>query len=55
MLEYNHFYRATASECVKNPYFDDIRILGLEKPCKMKINLDHFQYHFDNNFLLNKK
>lgn len=40
MLEYNPFFRSTASELLTNKFFDDIRIPGLEKASKTKIKLN---------------
>lgn len=42
LLEFNPFFRATASDCLKHKMFDTIRIPELERPAphKIKINND---------------
>ena len=40
MLEFNPHFRWSAKECLKSPFFDDVRIIKLEKRSKLKIELD---------------
>ena len=40
MLEFNPHFRWSAKECLKSPYFDEVRIIKLEKRSKFKIELD---------------
>ena len=40
MLEFNPHLRWSAMECLKSPYFDDIRIAQLEERSKLKIGLE---------------
>lgn len=42
MLEYNHYYRPTAKQLLKNKFFDDIRVPELQgiAPFKIVINID---------------
>jgi hypothetical protein len=30
MIEFNPYFRGTPAECLKNPYFDEIRVKELE-------------------------
>lgn len=32
MIEFNPFFRASPAECLKNPFFDPIRVPQLEQP-----------------------
>ena len=40
MLEFNPHLRWSAKECLKSPYFDDVRVAQLERRSKQKIVLD---------------
>lgn len=42
MIEFNPYFRGTPSECLKNPYFDEIRVKELEQPapCKIYLSVD---------------
>jgi hypothetical protein len=40
MVEFNPFLRASPAECLKNPYFDPIRVPQLELPAPYKIYLE---------------
>ena len=40
LLEFNPYYRWSASECLKSKYFDDIRNPELEESSSKKIMLD---------------
>jgi hypothetical protein len=40
MLEFNPHLRWSAKECLKSPYFNDVRIAKLERMSKQKIVLD---------------
>ena len=40
MLEVNPYFRWSPSECLRSPYFDDIRVLSLEKLSSEKLKLD---------------
>lgn len=42
MLEFNPFFRQTARELLKNPYFDNIRVADNEMhaPFKIQLNID---------------
>jgi len=37
LLQFNPYHRATASELLKNPLFDEIRKQSLEEGCKSKL------------------
>ena len=40
MIEFNPYFRSTASECLKCPYFDAIRVPQLEQQAPSKIYLE---------------
>ena len=40
MLEINPYFRKSARELIKNPYFDEIRVKDNEEHAPVKIKLD---------------
>ena len=56
MLEVNPAKRWTADQCLKNPYFDNIRQPLIEKPAASKLMLDIDRNDaFDYSLALSKK
>jgi hypothetical protein len=39
MIEFNPYFRASPAECLKSPFFDDIRVKELEQPAPYKVHL----------------
>lgn len=39
MIQFNPYLRNTAAECLKSPYFDNMRVKELEQPAPFKIFL----------------
>ena len=52
MLEFNHHFRLSAKECLKNKFFDDVRVERLELGAPYEIHLlcdaiDQYNYSHD--------